>query len=802
MRGAIICWLAICAIIKDDNQPMDGRVSDKLQGAIERITYYNNDTGYAVLKILPEGKRRLEAADRDGLVTAVGVMPQMSEGESVELEGEWVTDARFGKQFRVQKITPITPTSKQGITRYLASGIVTGLGDVTAERIVQHFGLSTLEVLDKTPQRLDEVRGLKPALVEKLREVWPTLRNERRVLVFLQTFGITARTARKIFQYYTAEGEDTIAIVQKDPYCLAEDIFGIGFRKADQIARNMGVSFDAPGRLRAGLSYGLQKLAQDGHTFAPRTRLIDTTAELLELPDPQILIDALEAQLTEEKLYRDELPSQYIQGAPADQEMIEAIYLPMYYHAEAYIAPNMRALSNTPSPIQDKAKVISWPDFLSEMADAHSVELTELQQSAVQSALQHKVTVLTGGPGTGKTTTLRMVINALQAQGCTFELSSPTGRAAKRLNEATGYPAQTVHRLLGFKGFDFEFNEDNQLKVDMLIVDECSMVDLWLFYHLLQALPETTHLLMVGDVDQLPSVGAGNVLHDVIDSGLAYVTRLETIFRQSNDSLIVTNAHRINHGEMPNFTKAAEDFFIFRVEDPQAAVELLVDVVVNRIPSKFGIDPIKDIQVLAPMYRGPVGVDNLNDLLQQRLNPFADSLMEKRIGQRTFRVGDKLMQTRNNYDKEVFNGDVGFLRGINDNDNLLEVSIDDRIIEYGYGEVEELRHAYCISTHRSQGSEYPVVVMPVLTQHYMMLQRNLLYTAITRAKKVVVLVGTSDAIRIAVQNNKVSERYSGLLARMKMLTPPPVKRKARKAKSPAKATPKAQASPSSTELPL
>jgi exodeoxyribonuclease V alpha subunit len=418
--------------------------------------------------------------------------------------------------------------------------------------------------------------------------------------------------------------------------------------------------------------------------------------------------------------------------------------------------------------MQDSWENVNWNTFLKALAQKGEIKLTEQQQDAVKAALTTKVSVLTGGPGTGKTTTLRMVIEALNAKDLTFLLASPTGRAAKRLSEATDEPASTIHRLLEYSptGF-FSRDEDAPLDADMIIVDESSMIDIMLFYALLRAINPGTHVMLVGDVDQLPSVGAGNVLHDVIDSGIAHVTRLNVIFRQSEDSHIIVNAHRVNKGDAPIMDNSrTKDFFFFRENDPVKAAELVVDIVRNRLPNKFEVHPINDVQVIAPMYRGSAGVNNLNEILQQALN--SDShLAEKKLGGRIFRVGDKVMQTKNNYDKEVFNGDIGRVRGIDHNEGFMEVSIDGRIIIYDWNEADELIHAYCISTHRSQGSEYPVVVLPLMTQHYMMLQRNLLYTAITRAKKLVVLVGNPQAVHIAVGNNKVAERYSGLLARLK-----------------------------------
>jgi exodeoxyribonuclease V alpha subunit len=521
----------------------------------------------------------------------------------------------------------------------------------------------------------------------------------------------------------------------------------------------MGVEFDAPIRIRAGLSFALSRLALDGHVYAPRKLLLDTAAELLKVDNQTRLAAALDGQISAEELYAETLKD-------AQGESTQAIYLPVYYHSEIGAAERLRAIIHTPSAMASVWKRTDWEKFLPQLAKQNSVELTDQQQGAVKAALTSKVSVLTGGPGTGKTTTLQMVINALLAEKRTFRLASPTGRAAKRLTEATGQPASTIHRMLGYMpdgGFDYD--EDNPLDADMFIVDEASMIDLALFYNLLKAIRPHSHLMLVGDIDQLPSVGAGNVLRDVIDSGLAHVTRLETIFRQSEDSLIVVNAHRVNHGQMPHVQNESRDFFFFREEDPERAAELVVDIVQNRLPTKFGVDPLDEVQVIAPMYRGPVGVNALNDALQVALNGSSRNA-EKKLGGRLFRAGDKVMQIKNNYEKEVFNGDIGRISGIDFDDNELEVVIDGRYIYYEFSEIDQLTHAYCISTHRSQGGEYPVVVIPLLTQHYMMLQRNLLYTAITRAKQICVLVGTPKAMHMAVQNNKVRERYSGLLGRL------------------------------------
>jgi exodeoxyribonuclease V alpha subunit len=744
---------------------------ENLNGSVERVTYFNPENGYSVIKVLPEGKRRLEA-DREGLITVVGSMPELSVGESVQFEGEWVSDPRWGKQFKAQRVTSTLPTSEQGITRFLASGIVRGIGKETAKRIVDRFGLETLDILDNHPDRLEEV--IKPSLARDLAKAWRDARESRRVMVFLQGYGVTAKTAIKIVDQY---GDETIEKVQENPYQLAEDIFGIGFIKADAIAKQMGVPDNAPGRLRAGLSYALESLASEGHTYAPRKVLVQTTAELLKVDEQALIDEQLNAELKDRKLLFDPLPSEYAPGAGADMAdemgirpaLVEAIYLPSYYYAERGCTKRLKTLASASSPIARKTKNVNWETFLSDLAGKNSVKLTEQQQGAVRAALTSKISVLTGGPGTGKTTTLRMVINALIERKFTFALASPTGRAAKRLGEATEQMASTIHRLLGFSPIDmsFEHDEENPLNVDMVIVDEASMIDVSLFNSLLKALKPETHLMLVGDVDQLPSVGAGNVLRDVIDSEIGHVTRLEVIFRQSKKSRIVVNAHRVNHGEVPETDNDLEgDFFMFRVNDPERAAAELIKVVTEKLPEQFGFDPMNDIQVIAPMYRGAAGVHLLNETLQAALNN-SGRMAERKLHGRTYRVGDKVMQTKNNYEKEVFNGDIGRIRGIDFDDQQLEVVIDGRIVDYTFNEAEQLIHAYCISTHRSQGSEYPVVVMPLLTQHFMMLQRNLLYTAITRAKRMCVLVGNPHAMKMAVENNKVAERYSGLLARLK-----------------------------------
>lgn len=730
---------------------------ENLKGTIERITYFNPENGYSVVKIKPDGAVMLGAVARDGTVAVVGTMPELSVGETVQFGGQWFNDPRWGMQFKVETVTPVEPSTETGIMNYIGSGLVRGIGPRTAEKIVKHFGADTLKVLDRNPERLVEVKGLNKKKAAELAVAWAENYAGRKAMIFLQGYGVSSRMSAKIYKEY---GSETIEKVKENPYTLADDVHGIGFIRADDIALKMNVPVDSPERIAAGLFYALNQLAKEGHVYSPRSRLIRTTAELLQIDETAPIDPILEKQLIDSKLILESVTR-------GDGMGNAAVYLPEYHQAETNAAWKLRVLISEPSKLAKKAKKLNLSNINSE------IRLSEQQQQAVMAALTNKVSVLTGGPGTGKTTTLKMVIESLQALDFSFALACPTGRAAKRLGEATGCTAATLHRLLGFspKTGEFLYDESHHLEVDMVIVDETSMLDLQLFDALLRALPATCHLMLVGDVDQLPSVGAGNVLRDVIDSGIAPVTRLNFIFRQEAGSYITVNAHRVNQGEIPYTDNQSRDFFFFSEEDPEAAARMVVDVVNNRLPAKFQCDPINDIQVIAPMYRGAAGVSALNEALQKALNNSGRNA-EKQIGGRIFRVGDKVMQTRNNYDKDVFNGDIGRISAIDFEEQTFEVVFDEqRYVFYEWMEAEELIHAYCISTHRSQGSEYPIVVMPLLTQHYMMLQRNLLYTAITRAKKVVVLVGTRKALHLAVQNNQVAERYSGLVGRLKTDSP-------------------------------
>ena len=734
---------------------------DTLTGLVERITYRNEDNGYTVLKLKPD-KRVRDAEAKDGTVTVIGSMPELAPGESLEMTGTWIEDSKYGRQFRAETITPVQPDSLDGIRRYLSSGIVAGIGEATADRIVKHFGRDTLDILNRQPTKLLEVPGMKQSLAEKLVKAWEENVGTRQTYIFLQNYGVSPKMAKRIHDFY---GGESIGTVQKNPYTLADEVFGIGFVKADQVARNMGFGVESAERLRAGLNYTLNQLASDGNTCYPRALLVKAAQDLLGLSEfhqPQIE-NALEAQIRFGDLEPDVLT---INGVETD-----LVYLPVYIGAERGITRRLKLMRMTRSKIQKDHEKTDWPKLLEKLTQRDKVGLTDQQKGAVQAAITEKISVLTGGPGTGKTTTLKMVIGALKEGKYKVSLCSPTGRAAKRLAEATGEEASTIHRLLGFMAEGgFGMDEDSPLKTDIIIVDESSMLDVQLFSSLLKALPQEAHLMLVGDIDQLPSVGAGNVLRDVINSGMAFVTRLETIFRQDEGSHITLIAHQINQGEMPALQNQSKDVFFFSIDegDIAHAAELVVEIVTKRIPSRFGEDAMRDVQVLAPMYRGPVGVDALNIALQKALNPLGFQRPHKKIGDRLFLINDKVMQTRNNYDLDVYNGDIGRITHIDTVENLLEVDYEGRVVFYEREQIEDLVLAYCISTHKSQGSEYPIVVMPVVTQHYMMLQRNLLYTAITRAKKAVVLVGDRQrkAVRIAVTNNKVTERYSGLLTRL------------------------------------
>jgi exodeoxyribonuclease V alpha subunit len=738
-------------------------MSEQLRGTVERVTYYNEESGYSVVRLDVPGQR--------DLVTIVGNLPEVQPGESLRLEGVWTTHQQYGRQFKIEHCEQVLPATVEGIKKYLGSGLVKGVGPVTAARIVQRFGADTLHVLDEEPRRLREALGVGRKRAAAIAKAWEEQKHIREVMVFLSGHGVTTGLAVKIYKTY---GDDALTVVQEDPYRLARDIWGVGFKTADKIARDLGLPPDSPSRVQAGVAYALSQQADEGHVYAPEPDLTKEAAELLEVP-AELVADAIEALDAGEIVRRETLvyppplyPPRETGGTKGGVSVREeqAVYLTPFYYGEVGVTNRLRALVESPTTRLLPFRNVDWENLLRQVTRDSEIELSPQQHEAVQAALTHKVTVLTGGPGTGKTVSVRTLIGALEALGCRYALCAPTGRAAKRLSEATDRPAKTVHRMLEYSPMDgFRRNEENPLEVDCLIVDESSMLDLLLTNHLLKAVDPSAHVLFVGDIDQLPSVGAGDVLRDVIGSNRAAVVRLTTIFRQAADSGIVVNAHRINRGEFPILNEY-DDFYFFSKEDPEEAADLLVDVVQRRVPERFGFDPVDEIQVLAPMYRGACGVANLNNRLQEALNPASPKKPERRLGGRLFRVGDRVMQTTNNYVSNVFNGDIGRVTAIDGVNQTLTVQIDDQPVVYDWADTSELTHAFAITIHKSQGSEYPVVVMPIVTQHYLMLVRQILYTGITRAKQLVVLVGTRRAIAIAVRNNRIAERHSGLLVRL------------------------------------
>ncbi|MCA9866413.1 MAG: ATP-dependent RecD-like DNA helicase [Anaerolineales bacterium] len=749
-----------------------------ISGSVERITFYNEENGYTVLRLQPDVRGMLPYAHGKQLVTVVGNLPEVNPGEWLKLTGQWLNHAKHGRQFQVELCEQSVPASVEGIKRYLGSGMVRGVGKVMAERIVNRFGADTLTIIDENPQRLGEVLGIGRKRVDSIIKAWEEQRAIKDVMIFLQGHGISTHLAVKIYKQY---GDESLAVVQTTPYRLVQDIHGIGFKTADKIAQALGLAADDPARIEAGIHYTLSKMADDGHVYAPQDELEPEAAGILQVPAEKVT--AVLESLENSDLVRRETITyrttddrrQTTAGEQANGEATavreeRAVYLPALYFSETGLTRQVQRLIEHPtSRLSDLRGGVQMATSIGRGVNGPSfTTLTAQQGQAVNAALTHKLTILTGGPGTGKTTTLRTLLDILDATGHSYALASPTGRAAKRLTEATGREAKTIHRLLEFKpGEGFGRNENNPIDADLIVIDETSMLDLVLAYNLLRAIGSDSHLLLVGDIDQLPSVGAGDVLRDLIASDVAAVVRLETIFRQAAGSLIIRNAHRINQGHMPETRPDAEDFFLFIKEDPGETAELLVDIVAKRIPHKFGLDPIDDVQVLAPMYNGLAGVTRLNGLLQEALNPPAPRKMERRIGGRVFRVGDKVMQTVNNYDKSVYNGDIGRVTAMDAIEQTLTVAIDGAPVVYGFLEVDELIHAFAVSVHKSQGSEYPCVVIPVVVQHYMMLQRNLLYTAVTRARRLAILVGTRRALQIAVRTNPTAQRHTALDWRLK-----------------------------------
>jgi exodeoxyribonuclease V alpha subunit len=710
--------------------------TEVLAGLVERVTYHNADNGFCVLRAKARGHR--------DVVTVVGHAAIISAGEWITASGEWVNDRTHGQQFRARFLRTSPPTSAEGIEKYLSSGMIRGVGPIYAKKLVRSFGEKVFDIIESTPDRLREVDGIGPVRAASILSAWSEQKAVREIMVFLHSHGVGTARAVRIFKTY---GSDAIQVMSENPYRLARDIRGIGFKTADVIAMKLGIEKTATIRVRAGISYALTEAMDEGHCGLPTEELVPLAEKLLEVPQ-QLVRTALELELQEGAVIGDTVGE------------TPCVFLAGLYRAERTIANRLvRLAEDTPPwPSIDPNKALPWAE------KQIGFVLAESQVAAMRLALKSKVLVITGGPGVGKTTIVRAILRVLAAKGTDLQLCAPTGRAAKRMTEATGYEAKTIHRLLEVdpRSGGFRRSEDNPLDCDLLVVDETSMVDVPLIQALLKAVPDKAALLVVGDIDQLPSVGPGQVLADIISSGAVPVVQLTEVFRQAAQSRIITAAHRINQGSIPDLSPPGTetDFYFVQADDPETAVARIVELTKTRIPKRFGLDPIRDIQVLCPMNRGGVGARSLNIELQAVLNPAGDEKVE-RFGW-TFAPGDKVMQIENDYDKEVYNGDIGTINRVDTNAGEIVVIFDGRSVTYGLGELDMLVPAYAATIHKSQGSEYPAVIIPVLTQHYAMLQRNLLYTGVTRGKRLVVLVGQKKAIAIAVRNVGGRKRWSKL----------------------------------------
>ena len=723
----------------------------KLRGVVERITYQNPENGYTVLKCAVK--------NYNDLVTVIGNLLDVNVGSVLLIDGNWKVDSKYGRQFVAESWEETLPATVFGIEKYLGSGLIKGVGPKFAKRIVGLFGTDTMDVIECDISRLKEVEGIGEKRIRQIHESWERQKEIKNVMLFLQDHGVSTSFAAKIYRQY---GNDSIAKVKENPFRLADDIWGIGFKTADSIAEKLGIGKEAFVRLRSGIMYTLSSLADEGHVYAYKGQLIKRATELLEAEESSIVM-TLDQMLADKDVISE----------PVSEEKGDAIYLPPFYYAEVGVAAKIRKLLQNPA--QDRL----WTSLMEarkrtgnralsidvkKIEAKIGMEYDEIQADAIRQAAVSKIMILTGGPGTGKTTTTKGIISAYQSFGLKILLAAPTGRAAKRMTETTGLEAKTIHRLLECKPPEgYQKNEENPLEGDVLIVDECSMIDLVLMNSLLKAIPAGMRVVLVGDIDQLPSVGAGNVLRDLIDSGVVPVIRLTRIFRQAQTSRIIMNAHRINEGQMPDLSNGKEtDFFFTTKEDPEEAVREIVSLVQHKL-SRYYRTPSSQIQVLTPMQKGVVGATNLNLALQEALNPQGDGLRRSGF---IFRRDDKVMQIRNNYDKEVFNGDIGIIESVDLQNRTLKVNFDQHVVEYESSELDELVHAYATTIHKAQGSEYPIVVMPVLMNHYVMLQRNLIYTGITRAKKILVMVGTRKALACAVRNVTVNRRNTLLKERL------------------------------------
>ena len=720
-----------------------------LQGQIERITYSNDENGFTIA--------RLKTSGRKDPVTVVGNLPTLAPGEVLKLKGEWSTHPRFGEQFKIVHYQTTAPASVYGIRKYLGSGLIKGIGPVMAARIVKTFGAQTLDIIETNIEKLEQVEGISHKRISMIHTAWIEQKEIRDVMLFLQSHGVGPGYATKIFKRY---GNGSIQVVTANPYRLATDIFGIGFVTADQIAEKLGFERNSPLRAKAGLLYVLQQLADEGNVFYPLDPLLEKCNEILGV-EKDVVMKAMD-EAAEDKIIVME-DGEADSDPQETKEPLRRVYLSPYHTSETGAADHLKALLTSPKGFRniDPDKAVFW------VQKQLSIDLAENQIQAIKSVALNKVLVITGGPGTGKTTIINAILKIFTRLHIRIMLAAPTGRAAKRMTETTGHEAKTIHRLLEYsmQNGGFRKNESEPLNCDLLIVDEASMIDTILFYHLLKAIPLHATFVLVGDVNQLPSVGAGNVLKDIISSGTVPVVLLDTIFRQARDSRIIVNAHRINEGLLPE-TKNEDlksDFFFIEKDVPETVLRIILDLASDRIPDHFGLNPVDEIQVITPMHKGIVGAGNLNLELQRRLNPGEGGVTR---GNRIFRIGDKVMQTRNNYEKDVFNGDMGRITQIDPEQREISIAFDGRKVVFDFVDLDEIVLSYAVSVHKSQGSEFPAIIIPVLTQHYIMLQRNLLYTAVTRGRKLVVLVGTRKALAIAVHNDRMKKRHTFLSERL------------------------------------
>jgi exodeoxyribonuclease V alpha subunit len=722
-----------------------------LCGQIERITFTNEENGFTIAKVKVQGKQ--------DLVTVVGNLMAPMPGEIIDMRGEWAHHAKYGKQFKVVQFKTKVPATVFGIQKYLGSGLIKGLGPVMAGRIVDRFGENTLDIIENQIDRLAEVKGIAEKSIAKIARAWDAQKDIRDVMIFLQSHGVSSAYASKIFKRY---GDRSIAVVKQNPYRLATDIFGIGFLKADSIAKELGFSNDSEVRVEAGIVYTLYQLSEDGHVYFPYDPLVQRCREILGV-GAEPVARAIDSLSKAKQIILEGIN----EGAAHFKQNNRAVYLTRFHQCETEIANRLKALLATPKSTRkvDSARAIQW------VQQQLSFQPAEKQKDAIRFALENKVMIITGGPGTGKTTIIKAILKIFSQMKINILLAAPTGRAAKRMSEMTGHQSKTIHRLLEYSihKHGFQRNEKNPLDCDLLIIDEASMIDTILMHHLLKAIPATTTCIFVGDVNQLPSVGPGNVLNDMIACGSVAVVELNEIFRQARTSRIVVNAHKINEGKLPAFDQTElfdpnNDFYFIEQDDAQKVLEIIIELVKSRIPQRFGFDALDDIQVLTPMHKGLVGATNLNDQLQSVLNPGNGGVSR---GDRTFRVNDKVMQIRNNYDKAVFNGDIGRITAIRPEERQVTACFDNRPVVYDFSELDEMVLAYAVSVHKSQGSEYPVVILPILTQHYILLQRNLIYTAVTRGRNLVVMVGSRKAMAIGVNNDQTLQRFTQLRYRLR-----------------------------------